>query len=65
MARTEAMVQLGKVVRQIIHLMAEHRHHGHPFKFEKLDVKDGFWRMAVADDNAWNFHYVLLSLQER
>ena len=65
MARTEAMVQLGKVVRQIIHLMAEHRHHGHPFKFAKLDVKDGFWRMAVADDNAWNFHYVLLSLQER
>ena len=51
MARPEAMVQLGKVVRRIIHLMAKHRHHGHPFKFAKLDVKDGFWRMAVADDD--------------
>ena len=51
MARPESMVQLGKGVRRIIHLMAEHWHHGHPFKFAKLDVKDGFWRMAVADDD--------------
>ena len=65
MARPEAMVQLGKVVRRIIHMMAEHRHHGHPFKFAKLDVKDGFWRMAAADDDAWNFCYVLTSLQEQ
>ena len=65
MARPEAMVQLGKVVRRIIHLMAEHRHHGHPFKFAKLDVKDGFWRMEVSDDNAWNFCYVLPSLHQR
>ena len=64
-ARPEAMVQLGKVVCRIIHLIAEHRHHGHPFKFAKLDVKDGFWRMEVSDDNAWNFCYVLLSLHER
>ena len=65
MARPEAMVQLRKVVCRIIHMMAEHGHHCHPFKFTKLDVKDTFWRMAVADNNAWNFCYVLLSLQER
>ena len=65
MARPEAMAQLGKVVRRIIQLMAEQQHHGHPFKFTKLDVKDGFWRMAVANDDAWNFCYVLPSLQER
>jgi hypothetical protein len=30
-----------------------------PFMFSKLDIKDGFWRMAVNDENAWNFYYVL------
>ena len=42
MACPEAKVKLGKVVCRIINMMAEHRHHGHPFKFAKLDVKDGF-----------------------
>ena len=65
MARPEAMVQLGQVIRRIIHLMAEYRHHGHPFKFAKLDVKDVFWRMSVDDVDAWNFCYVLPSLKER
>ena len=65
MARPEAMVKLGQVIRRIIHLMAEYWHHGHPFKFAKLDVKDGFWRMSVDDVDAWNFCYVLPSLKER
>jgi len=29
--------------------------------FSKLDIKDGFWRMAVNDENTWNFCYVLPS----
>ena len=65
LARQEAMAQLGQVVRRLIHQMAIHRHHGHVFKFAKLDVKDGFWRMAVSDEDAWNFCYVLPSLQKR
>ena len=65
MARPEAMVQLGQVIRRIIHLMAEYRHHVHPFKFAKLDVKDVFWRMSVDDVDAWNLCYVLPSLKER
>ena len=65
LARPESMVQLGQVVRRLINVMAEHRHHGHHFKFAKLDVTDGFWRMAVSDEDAWNFCYVLPSLQER
>ena len=64
MAHLEVMVQPGKVVRRIIHLMAEHRHHGHPFKLAKLYIKYGFWRRAVADENAWDFCYVLTSLHE-
>ena len=47
MVRPEVVVQLGKVSKRIIQLMAEHRHHEHPFKFTKLDVKDRFWQMAI------------------
>ena len=57
------MEQLGLVIKRIIYMMALHRHHGLPFKFTKLDFKDGFWRMAVTNEDAWNFCYVLLSLQ--
>lgn len=60
LAKPEAMVQLGLVLKRIIHRMALNKQ-GLPFKFTKLDVKDGFWRMAVADENAWNFCYVLPS----
>ena len=62
-ARPEAMAQLGLVIKRIIYTMALHRHHSPPFKFTKLDVKDGFWRMAVTNKDAWNFFYVLPSLQ--
>ena len=29
------------------------------FYFAKLDVKDGFWRMVVAEEYTWNFAYIL------
>ena len=64
MAKPESMVQLGLVLKRSIHVMAAHLGHGRPFKFAKLDVKDGFWRMAVANDDAWNFFCVLLSIKE-
>ena len=63
MARPKAMAQLGLVIKRIIYTMALHRHHGLPFKCTKLDVKDGFWRMAVTDEDAWKFCYVIPSLQ--
>ena len=62
MARAEAMAQLGLVIKRIIYTIALHRHHGLPFKFTNLDVKDGFWRMEVTNKDAWNFLYVLPSL---
>ena len=64
MARPEAMAQLGQVVKIIIYLMALHRHHGLSFKFSKLDIKDGFWGMAVSNKDAWKFCYVLPSLKD-
>jgi hypothetical protein len=30
-----------------------------PFMFSKVDLKDGYWRMAVNAEDAWNFTYVL------
>ena len=62
-SRPEAMVQLGQFLKRIIYHMALYRANGIPFKFTKLDVKNGFWRMEVADEDAWNFCYVLPSLQ--
>ena len=55
------MGQLGSVIRRIVALMADHCDPKRPFKFSKLDIKDGFWRMAVNDEAAWNFCYVLPS----
>ena len=43
--------------------MAANYNHNAPFTFCKLDIKDGFWRMAVSNDNAWHFCYVLPSLK--
>ena len=58
-AKPQAMVQLGNVIHRIIHRMVQHFNPHHPFKFAKLDIKDGFWRMAVSDEEAWNFCYIL------
>ena len=57
------MVQLGQVLKWIIYHMAVHRANGTPFNFTKLDVKDGFWKMEVEDEDAWNLCYLLPSLQ--
>ena len=64
MAKPEAMVQLGLSLKRIIAVMADTWAENNPFYFTKLDIKDGFWRMAVNDDAAWNFCYVLPSLNK-
>ncbi len=61
-AKREAMAQLGLALRRLVVRMAEGFDPANPFLFAKLDIKDGFWRMAVNDDDAWNFCYVLPSL---
>jgi hypothetical protein len=32
-----------------------------PFKLAKTDIADGFWRLVVSKEDAWNFTYVLPS----
>ena len=58
-APKEAMAQLGHCIRRIISVMADNFDPQVPFMFAKFDVKDGFWRMAVNDDDAWHFCYIL------
>ena len=62
-ANQQAMDFIGSSIKRIVYLMEE-QWDGPPFVFAKLDVKDGFWRMAVSDDDAWNFCYVLPSLNK-
>jgi hypothetical protein len=64
LAKAEAMVQLGNSLRRLIAKMADNYNKEKPFVFAKLDIKDGFWRCAVNDTDAWNFCYVLPSLNK-
>ena len=58
-APQHAMFELGNVIPRIIWAMALSKDESTPFLFSKVDLKDGYWRMAVSADDAWNFAYVL------
>jgi hypothetical protein len=59
LAHQESMYELGNVIPHIIWTMALSKEKTTPFMFTKVDLKDGYWRMAVNADDAWNFAYVL------
>ena len=60
-APAEAMSQLGNVLKRILATLANGHGSGpnKPFMFSKLDIKDGFWRMIVSEQDAWNFCYAI------
>ena len=55
------MIQLRIELQQLISTMEDHHDLEIPFLFSKLDIKDGFWTMAVINEDVWNFCYVLFS----
>ena len=57
-------LELGFVIKHLIHSMETQQEQGYPFWFAKLDVKDGLWCMSVANINIWNFAYVPPLLQK-
>ena len=57
LAPQKAMAQLGHVLRRMLYNMATHYSLRQPFKFCKVDIKDGFWRMVVNTEDAWHFCY--------
>jgi hypothetical protein len=64
LAPQQSMVQLGNCLKRIIATMNENYNPLFPFKFCKLDIKDGFWRLVVSKEAAWNFSYVLPSVDK-
>jgi hypothetical protein len=50
--------ELGNVIPRLLWALAKGEPTT-PFFFTKVDIKDGFWRMRVSDDDVWNFAYVL------
>ena len=59
------MYELGNVIPRIIWEMAKAPENGILLLFTKIDLKDGYWRMAVDEDDAWNFAYVLPKLDKK
>ena len=64
LVKPEAMSQLGFCLNRIVATMADNFDPDKPFMFTKLDIKDGFWRMRVANEDAWHFCYVLPTLKK-
>lgn len=50
--------ELGNVIPRLLWALAKGEPNT-PFFFTKVDIKDGFWRMRVSNDDVWNFAYVL------
>eukprot|EP00957_Ditylum_brightwellii_P001221 95763-Ditylum_brightwellii.AAC.1 len=53
------MAQLRLCMKRLVAMIADNYNHNRPFKFCKLDIKDGFWQLVVSVEDAWNFCYVL------
>ena len=62
-APAEAMVQLRECLKRIVYTLASNYDPNKSFVFAKVDIKDGFWRMKVSADAAWNFCYVLPAIK--
>ena len=59
LAPPAAMDFMGSSLWRIIEAICLAPSDGGDILFSKLDIKDGFWRMAVSEDDAWHFAYVL------
>ena len=59
LAPQKAMAGLGKALQRIVQTLADNYNTTLPFKFAKCDIKDGFWRMIVNEEDSWNFCYTI------
>ena len=61
LAPAQAMTQLGQCMKRIVATLADNINPSQPFVFAKVDIKDGFWRLRVSNEDAWNFCYTMPS----
>ncbi len=61
LATHKSMEQMGHVLPQFIYKVANSDPAKDPLFFAKWDIKDGFWCLVVAPDDAWYFCYILLN----
>ena len=61
MADEQSMKQLGSALKRIVAALADGQPKNKKFMYSKLDIKDGFWRMVVNEEDAWNFCYIIPS----
>ena len=59
LAPQQSMNQLGSALKRMIATLADAHTDKREFMFSKLDIKDGFWRMVVNTNDAWNFCYLI------
>ena len=57
-APTVPVKEIGKVLPRLLQYMRD-TPAGLHILFSKLDISDGFWRLVVKEDDAFNFAYVL------
>ena len=55
----EAMMQLGQFLQLLIATLADKYYKNIPFRFAKIGIKDGFWRLSVSNIDLWNFYCVI------
>ena len=58
-APANSMFQLGKCDQRLIAILSDNYDPVQLFIFSKLDIKDGFWRLDVSDEDACNFFFIL------
>jgi len=59
MSDHKSMEQMGKVLWRLVTMVASIKNDHTPVVFAKWDIKDGFWRLVVSEEDSWNFCYVL------
>jgi len=60
----KSMEQMGRVLWRIVSTVAYINPKNRHLVFAKWDIKDGFWRLVVSDEDAWHFCFVLPRLNK-
>jgi hypothetical protein len=58
-ATSSSTAELGNVLPWIIYATGTAPEAKGPIMFSKLDIKDGYWRMVMPEEEEWNFTYIL------